>query len=233
MSEITKEQVLEHFKNMAWQLKHDPIEFCDKCQAIRALIESGVPAVEYKLRPEVAAFARLMEDRLQANEQKGGWKGCSVSWLFDRLMGEANELSHELEARAYMWVDKEAADVANFAMMIVDVCGRLKSGVPAPSPSPLPKEVDEAMERIQRALHHADHYRNVYQNFGEEDQLIEFRRDKAALAVIRAALEPKRVTREWVETLVEVARWGDKDGGYARVKSRLCSELGVGVEEKP
>jgi hypothetical protein len=51
----------------------------------------------------------------------------------------------------------------------------------------------------------------------------------AVRAVIKDALRPKVVSREWVEELVEVARWGDKDGGYARVKSRLCSELGVVV----
>ena len=47
--------------------------------------------------------------------------------------------------------------------------------------------------------------------------------------LVKTALQPKVVSREWVGELVEVARWGDKDGGYARVKSRLCSELGVVV----
>ena len=57
--------------------------------------------------------------------------------------------------------------------------------------------------------------------------------DGVCIVVIKAALRPKVVSRGWVGELVEVARWGDKDGGYARVKSRLCSELGIVVGEKP
>lgn len=91
---------------------------------ILVLLQEKLAILDF--RPEVLAFARLMEDRLQANENKGGWRGCHVVWLFNRLMGEARELEHELDTEQYLWVDKEAADVANFAMMIVDVCGRLK-----------------------------------------------------------------------------------------------------------
>ena len=88
------------------------------------------------------------------------------------------------------WRLSKEGDDAEIDKLRVEI-HRLKEGPSAP----LPKEVEEAMKRIQRALHHTDHYRNVYQNFGEEDQLTEFRRDKAALAVIRAALEPKKVSR--------------------------------------
>lgn len=89
-------------------------------------------------RPEVMAFADLMEAQLRANDHKGGWKGCDPHWLHDRLLEEAAELQDAgrwksdglgvqgCYARA---VAREAADVANFAMMIADVCG----GLPAES----------------------------------------------------------------------------------------------------
>jgi hypothetical protein len=84
----------------------------------------------------------------------------------------------------------------------------------APSPAPTIKkdltvEAEEAMEKIITRL--------------------EGRGCSEEIDVIKAALRPKVVSRGWVGELVEVARWGDKDGGYARVKSRLCSELGVVV----
>ena len=62
-------------------------------------------------------------------------------------------------------------------------------------------------ERLRRAADYIEHHNGSFQS----------------------ALRPKVVSREWVGELVEMARWGDKDGGYARVKSRLCSELGVVV----
>lgn len=91
-------------------------------------------------RPEVEAFADLMEAQLRANDHKGGWKACDPHWLHDRLLEEAAELQD-----AGQWktdggpsqggygraVAREAADVANFAMMIADVCGGLETPTPA------------------------------------------------------------------------------------------------------
>jgi len=87
-------------------------------------------------------------------------------------------------------------------------------------PAPLPKEVEEAMETLKDFVNETRGWTSLY-NFQQ--------RVDAALAVLKSALRPRVVSREWVGELVEVARWGDKDGGYARVKSRLCSELGVVV----
>ena len=91
--------------------------------ALRSEAEAARPLLG--IRPEVVAFARLMEDRLQANEHKGGWKGCRLDWLLGRLKEEVAELEFELGSSVHIWVDKEAADVGNFAMMITDVVGRL------------------------------------------------------------------------------------------------------------
>ena len=75
------------------------------------------------LRPEVRWFAEQMERRLRANDHKGGWLGDQLHTLFDRLKEETSELEQELwkladEHYGHQAVVKEAADVANFAMMV-------------------------------------------------------------------------------------------------------------------
>ncbi len=84
-------------------------------------------------RTEVQLFADAMEAKLKANDHKGGWKGCVPSWLLRRLAVEVRELTDAVKRRKEGWppgkIRGEAADVANFAMMIADVCGDL----PAPA----------------------------------------------------------------------------------------------------
>lgn len=80
------------------------------------------------LRPEVQRFALAMEERLKANDHKGGWENCTTSYLWRRLVEESGELEEELakdltDGRVVL---HEAADVANFAMMLADVYGALK-----------------------------------------------------------------------------------------------------------
>jgi NTP pyrophosphatase (non-canonical NTP hydrolase) len=99
-----------------------------------------------KWRPEVEAFADRMEAKLRENDWKGGWKGCTDLDLFERLGEESAELLSALHrhAKRLSWgegwvmetdteerIGREAADVANFAMMIADVCGALQT---APTP---------------------------------------------------------------------------------------------------
>lgn len=76
-------------------------------------------------RPEVMEFARAMEERLRANEHKGGWKHIHRDVLATMLQGEVDELLSAIRAGADNAIRDEAADVANFAMMLVDVCGGL------------------------------------------------------------------------------------------------------------
>ena len=87
-----------------------------------------------QLRPEVRIFAEAMERRLRANDHKGGWKHETVyAYLLPRLLEELGELAMLL-SDAYLQTPKserilqEAADVANFAMMIADVTGALGRG---------------------------------------------------------------------------------------------------------
>ncbi|MBK1611720.1 hypothetical protein [Bacillus cereus] len=79
------------------------------------------------MRNEVVEFANVMEEKLKANEHRGGWDDCSIDFLTYRLREEQAELFNAL--RLYHMfpsddtrkrVEDECADMANFAMMIRD-----------------------------------------------------------------------------------------------------------------
>lgn len=75
-------------------------------------------------RPVVAWFSGVMEERLRANDHKGGWSHCSQRFLLARIFEEVFELEAAIENGAIPAdIESEAADVANFAMMLADVCG--------------------------------------------------------------------------------------------------------------
>lgn len=84
-------------------------------------------------RPEVIAFARLMEQKLRENEHKGWWKNDDPGPLLLRAFEELAELSREVlryegSQRSGAFeraVAREGADVANMVMMVLDVCGAL------------------------------------------------------------------------------------------------------------
>jgi len=73
------------------------------------------------VRSEVAWFAEKMEEKLLENDRKSHWKGCSDKWLLNRLRQETGELKRAIGSKLDSeQVAREAADVANFAMMIAD-----------------------------------------------------------------------------------------------------------------
>lgn len=77
-----------------------------------------------QLRPCVEEFAMSMEKTLRRNDWKGGWNYMSGDELFSRLSEEVEELRLALvHHRSRRTIVREAADVANFAMMIADQCG--------------------------------------------------------------------------------------------------------------
>lgn len=79
-------------------------------------------------RPSLQVFAEHMELRLRANDKKSSYQYCSQAYLLMRLKEETKELQSALrklrllayknDAAAANQVILEAADVANFAMMI-------------------------------------------------------------------------------------------------------------------
>jgi len=77
------------------------------------------------IRDSVVKFMFDMEDQLRANEHKGGWKHLDDSYLLARLMEELGELAVAIEyGTNKKEIIREAADVANFAMMIADKCSQ-------------------------------------------------------------------------------------------------------------
>lgn len=99
------------------------------------------------VRPEVAAFARAMQYKLDKNKHKdgagwprnadgsrNGWHDCTIEFLAGKLSEEVDELLDEVEKRRLNKeaTRNEAADVGNIAMMLADVCGAL-STTPQPA----------------------------------------------------------------------------------------------------
>ena len=72
------------------------------------------------LRQSVVTFAQAMEEKLQENDHKGGWHGCTMQYLSMRLTQEREELRKAVERGNPEEVLREAADVANFCMMIAE-----------------------------------------------------------------------------------------------------------------
>jgi NTP pyrophosphatase (non-canonical NTP hydrolase) len=83
-------------------------------------------------RLEVQRFAEIMEDKLVENDGKRGWRRNDAYQLHDRLLEEAAELRQAMTdaggdaAPNASTIAREAADVANFAMMIADIAGGLR-----------------------------------------------------------------------------------------------------------
>lgn len=73
-----------------------------------------------EVRVEVLDFAQDMEERLKANDHKNGGLDMSFNSLLQRLNEEVDKLAIELnsDTRRTKRIVKEAANVANFALMI-------------------------------------------------------------------------------------------------------------------
>lgn len=68
--------------------------------------------------PQVYSLAVAMTDKLDKNAHKGGWSKCRTDWLTERAVVEVEELRQAAQYGGDIL--GEAADVANFAMMIAD-----------------------------------------------------------------------------------------------------------------
>lgn len=73
-----------------------------------------------EVRVEVLDFAQDMEERLKANDHKNGNLDMSFNALLQRMNEEVDKLAIELnsDTRRVKRIVKEAANVANFALMI-------------------------------------------------------------------------------------------------------------------
>lgn len=79
-----------------------------------------------ELRPEVLAFALLMEQRLREKDADRGlsWKGMTPEQLFPPFMSKAFDVEKAI-FNTHTSPVRSAVDLANYAMMIVDVSGEL------------------------------------------------------------------------------------------------------------
>jgi NTP pyrophosphatase (non-canonical NTP hydrolase) len=94
---------------------HDSIE---QFESIFEGFEWLGPAHPPTTRESVSWFAEQMEAKLIENDRKYGWGELTDEYLFKRLNEEIFELG--LALRIGENVEREAADVANFCMMIAD-----------------------------------------------------------------------------------------------------------------
>ena len=90
------------------------------------------------ISPEVMAFARAMQFKLDKNAHKSGWETYDdegkrkwdngmIAFLQDKLLEEVDELQEAMESGTAEEVVQEAADVGNLAMMIADCYGLIIS----------------------------------------------------------------------------------------------------------
>jgi len=102
----------------------------EEALAAAAREREQLEAVAEAARPVLRGFVLAMEERLAANDHKGkyGWRNDDALSLLGRLREETKELREAIikapnnitsDERIDMVV-REAADVANFAMMIAD-----------------------------------------------------------------------------------------------------------------
>jgi NTP pyrophosphatase (non-canonical NTP hydrolase) len=78
--------------------------------------------------PFVQNFSHIMEKKLSENRHKGdarGWRESTPGQLVQRIEDEVAELKEALMSKQFNpeAVAREAADVANFAMMVADCYG--------------------------------------------------------------------------------------------------------------
>ena len=79
-----------------------------------------------EIRPSVLWFAGQMETKLRENEHKGNWTTRPDGDLLVDLEGEVVELEDSIALQTNPTeIIKEAADVANFAMMIATKHGEI------------------------------------------------------------------------------------------------------------
>jgi hypothetical protein len=76
--------------------------------------------MQVNLRESVLRFAVDMEEKLLANDHKGGLDRMSMAVLFDLMVQEELELMAAIEGGFAPNIIGECVDVANFAMMIAE-----------------------------------------------------------------------------------------------------------------
>jgi hypothetical protein len=99
---------------------------CDGCGRTHGSVNHNSAGRNGNITPRecVLKFAVDMEKALLRNDHKVGWQDARCRWLLHRLKEELDELEAVLRcpngSDSVGLAVREAADVANFAMMIAD-----------------------------------------------------------------------------------------------------------------
>ncbi len=78
-----------------------------------------------EIRPEIAAFSRIMESRLKENSNRGDWRAFNFYYLAACLAANLGQMVRGYQSEKPDVTLKAAADTANYAMMIADLYGGL------------------------------------------------------------------------------------------------------------
>jgi len=117
----------------------DHCDFNERDAQMADAIMKAKKAERGRVRPEVWQFALLMEKKLQENDHKEHWSKCNQEYLLKRLDEEVQELhkcfffyspgdmNFFMDGQHEDKIPGEAADVANFAMMLWDNFGEKES----------------------------------------------------------------------------------------------------------
>ena len=81
----------------------------------------AVPVELAHLRPDLQRFFDAMIYKLRRNKHKGRWEDLTLGGSSDKLLGEVNELNAAIEEGSTMEILFEAADVANFALILAAI----------------------------------------------------------------------------------------------------------------
>ena len=81
--------------------------------------------MDQEIRPELAAFVRVMEARLRENANRGDWRAFNFYYLTACLAANLGHMVRAFQSDKTEGVLKAAADTANYSMMIADLYGNL------------------------------------------------------------------------------------------------------------
>ena len=73
------------------------------------------------LEPRIKLFVEAMVYKLYKNADKGAWEDLDIDDAFARLREETVELEEAIDRSSNIEIMMEAADIANFAMIVADI----------------------------------------------------------------------------------------------------------------
>jgi len=107
----TRDEAVSRLMKAGWFTSADGKSYiCPECVRI-----GGIPP-----RIQIQIFSKHMEALLRENDHKGGWEGSTYGYFLDHIEVHLIKLRQALERRDTHDIVHEAADLANYAMMIAD-----------------------------------------------------------------------------------------------------------------